>query len=161
MGGDCCLNLKSKPYNYHNNYLRANANYHIEKYKNQRNKKVIDEKDKKIKYLKEQLKNIKNGTFQEEDLISQKSNNSNISLSSKSSVASEGIIIVYNGHEYSLNIKPKYDLTKVLCKFKENYPELKPHRSYNFYFNGELLDDHNKKCGELNLYDGALLQLRQ
>jgi hypothetical protein len=24
-----------------------------------------------------------------------------------------------------------------------------------------LLDDHNKKCGELNLYDGALLQLRQ
>ena len=82
-------------------------------------------------------------------------------LSSKSSVASEGIIIVYNGHEYSLNIKPKYDLTKVLCKFKEKYPELKPHRSYNFYFNGELLDDHNKKCGELNLYDGALLQLRQ
>ena len=77
--------------------------------------------------------------------------------SESSSLADILIIIIFNGNDFEFYVKEKYDLSKVLYKFKKRYNNLKP--KGQFIFNNKEIDDLSKTCGELKIRDGEYLIL--
>ena len=81
------------------------------------------------------------------------------SQSSESSSAADVIITIeFNGNIYEFLVKEKYDLSKVLYKFKKSYKNLRP--KGKFIFNNKEIDDLSKTCGELKIRDGEYLILQ-
>lgn len=121
--------------------------------------KIYREKEKELAELKEKFGNL-NGV--KPNTNDDNNNSSNFSSSkASSSQATDEITIQYDGHAYPLCIKPKYNLFKVLNKFKSENKELELPTPCNIYLNGKLLDNHNKTCKELEIFPGSFLELRK
>ena len=55
-------------------------------------------------------------------------------------------------------VKSRYDLNKILYRFKRVNPGIEP--KGHFYYKNEKIDDLNKTCGELEIKDGDNIILK-
>ena len=85
-------------------------------------------------------------------------NESESSFSATSSVANTYINIIYEGEKYEFYIKEKYDLCKVLYRFKKNHRYLKPKGI--FIYKNRIINDLSKTCGELGISEGDEITLK-
>ena len=135
-----------------------------------------NKKDERIRQLEEELEKEKNKNKNknrdegndderirqlEEDLEKEKKKNNDLDESSEYESSSQSpadikINIKYNNQNYKFMTKLKYDLNKVLYKFKKENKNIKP--KGHFLIKNKKIDDLSKTCGELDIkYDDNII----
>ena len=88
---------------------------------------------------------------------SKNSISSSIESQKSSSEANTNIYIEYKNEKYPFKIKDKYDLSKILYRFKKQNKQLKPEGKFSY--KGDDFISLSKTCEDLGIKEGAILKL--
>lgn len=181
---NCCSECESSRNTGNNNYF---SEYESEKKENEKLKKkihdlenILEKSNQESNNLetKEELEKIYQKVIEENErlnielqlskkqpIISNCSNNGNDSSESFSSSSESepniGIIIQFKGKSYDFKIKEKWELLKVLSKFKRKYKQdnLKPDGKFYFKDRAHKSISLSEKCEDLGVSEGTVLLL--